>query len=269
TADARYVRGIWNTTTDQRILSIARNKTDSGIYVQLDNNTSQRLQLFGDYATNTALTAETNRAATVESNLQSSKVNRDGDTLTGTLNINVPGVGVLLSGNGGGDNVPGGISYAAGVQSSPSVGATPKAIYRFINVNGVGSFATIWLTGNDGSPHELRFGADDRLRTASGNVFALTSELPLPEGMHAQIFVTSIPAGTPCGPGQEGCLVTLPIAFSSIAVVQVCNSGQNVYTISGIGVGGSQVRLWVQSPQHLSGTLVEYVNVNLNVYGYR
>ncbi|MFS8371205.1 hypothetical protein, partial [Acetobacter indonesiensis] len=25
TADARYVRGIWNTTTDQRILSIARN----------------------------------------------------------------------------------------------------------------------------------------------------------------------------------------------------------------------------------------------------
>lgn len=57
TADARYVRGVWNAATDQRILSIARNKTDSGIYVQLDDNTSQRLQLFGDYATNPALNA--------------------------------------------------------------------------------------------------------------------------------------------------------------------------------------------------------------------
>lgn len=52
-----YVLGIYNSTTDQRILSIARNKTDSGIYVQLDDNTNQRLQLYGDYATNPALNA--------------------------------------------------------------------------------------------------------------------------------------------------------------------------------------------------------------------
>lgn len=56
-ADNRYVRGLWNATTDQRVLSIAKNKNDGGIYIQLDDNTNQRIQLFGDYATNAAINA--------------------------------------------------------------------------------------------------------------------------------------------------------------------------------------------------------------------
>lgn len=141
-----------------------------------------RFQPAGDYATTTALQSEASSRANADSNLQNQVNNRvvkTGDTMTGSLNINTPGGGVIASGNGGGDNVHGRAAYSAGFTSSYNVGSVTQAIYRHINVNGVGPFATIWLTDNYGGFHELRYGADDRLRTASGNVFALTSELPL------------------------------------------------------------------------------------------
>ncbi|MFT8308492.1 hypothetical protein [Acetobacter malorum] len=45
------------------------------------------VQLRGDYATNDALNAEVQRASNIESNLQSGKVSRAGDTITGGLTI--------------------------------------------------------------------------------------------------------------------------------------------------------------------------------------
>lgn len=174
----------------------------------------------GDYATNTALSAEASSRASADTNLQNQVNNRvvkTGDTMTGSLSINTSGDGVIASGNGGGDNVPGGAAFSAGFKSSPGVGGVLAAIYRYIHVNGEGSFATIWLTDGDGHNHELRFGADDRLRTASGHVFALTSELPtsgtLPGGYWLKVgnilfqsFVVPV--------AHDGLFVAFPIAYA-------------------------------------------------------
>ncbi|MCP1231716.1 hypothetical protein [Acetobacter indonesiensis] len=54
-ADGRYVKGIGNPATDQRILSLAKNKNDGGVYIKFDDQTIFRVGLFGDYATNSVV----------------------------------------------------------------------------------------------------------------------------------------------------------------------------------------------------------------------
>lgn len=55
----------------------------------------------GDYATNTQLSEETQRATTIESNLQSEKVAKSGDTMPGGLTI-TSGAGLVVSADPGG-----------------------------------------------------------------------------------------------------------------------------------------------------------------------
>lgn len=262
-ADGRYVKGYRGSGSfwPVEIFGVAANGS-SATAVYASGASSFKFQPYGDYATNSALNAETTRATTVENNLQSSKVNRSGDTMTGSLNINTPGGGVIASGNGGGDNVPGGIAYSAGFQSSYGAGSAAHAIFRFINVNGVGPLATIWLTDNEGTPHELRFGNDDRLRTASGNVFALTSELSnyVSQSQYTNDFATSDSRviNLPYGHRIQGFIVAIdgsgvhdinfPQAFSgsptTIVISHGLTNGSNspVSVLSGWTATGFQIQ---------------------------
>ena len=180
-ADGRYVSSTVGGGDAGNIQQITLNNVSNQISAQTRDGVWHFAQPAGDYATNPALNTEITNRASADTNLQNqinNRVLKTGDTMAGSLNINTSSGGIIVSGNGGGDNAPGGVAYSVGLKSSPYVGAVPAALYRYINIYGEGPFATIWLTDGDGRGHELRFGADDRLRTASGNVFALTSELP-------------------------------------------------------------------------------------------
>ncbi|MBO1326039.1 hypothetical protein K2X14_10265 [Acetobacter sp. TBRC 12305] len=141
-----------------------------------------------------AISNEASRAEAAEGSLNSAKVNRVGDVMTGPLNI---------FGQGGAGEV-----FGYGVTSSISATNTAKSIFRHVSIAGVGDYATIGFVDPTAVYHELRYGNDDRLRTAGGNVFALTSELPLPAKQFIQAWVFQ---------ATNGAWVTFPVAFSANA----------------------------------------------------
>ena len=239
-SEDRYIRSPANPSTDYRIQTMSRNKVSGGIFAAAEDGSNTQLQPAGDYATNPALSTEASSRWIADNNLQSqinNRVQKTGDTIDW---LTITGGSVTTIGYSGNDGVSGGISYATGLTSAKRSGDTPRAIYRFINQNGAGPFATIWLTDSQGNGHELRFGADDRLRTASGNVFALTSEvitqsqyqndfatsdsrvINLAWGHRIQVFQANVGNGTP-----EGSWITFPVAFSGTPVFFMANSNGN------------------------------------------
>ena len=99
-------------------------------------------------------------------------------------------------------------------------------------------------------------------------VLALTSELPLPVGMHVQIFSVTIPKGTSNGIYGSPFVASLPQAFSTFSFANGGDTGASVYTVAAKPNGNSQVSIWVASPVHQSGSLDSDVTVTIAAYGY-
>ena len=162
---------------DYSPLQAGVNKTSGEIWLSYTNSSGTVeyafAQIAGDYALQTALTAEVTRATTVESNLQSSKVNRAGDTMTDAL-YNSGGYNVNYSQAGTDTN---GVWYN-GFTSRPSL--TSSAFSTFVHRTRTGKYdyLSLQLTNSDGGWQQLEFRPDGRLYTTGGNTFALTSELP-------------------------------------------------------------------------------------------
>ena len=162
---------------DYSPLQAGVNKTSGEIWLSYTNSSGTVeyvfAQIAGDYALQTALTAEVTRATTVESNLQSSKVNRAGDTMTGAL-YNSGGYNVNYSQAGTDTN---GVWYN-GFTTRPSL--TSAAFSTFVHRTRTGKYdyLSLQLTNSDGGWQQLEFRPDGRLYTTGGNTFALTSELP-------------------------------------------------------------------------------------------
>lgn len=74
---------------DYTPLQLGVNKASGQVWTSYTDDSGNLKYAFsqpaGDYATNTALNSETTRATQAESNIQSSKVNRSGDTMRGAL----------------------------------------------------------------------------------------------------------------------------------------------------------------------------------------
>ena len=162
---------------DYSPLQAGVNKTSGEIWLSYLNSSGSVeyafAQIAGDYALQTALTAEVTRATTVEGNLQSSKVNRAGDTMNGAL-YNSGGYSVHYNTAGTDTN---GVWYN-GFTSRPSL--TSSAFSTFVHRTRTGKYdyLSLQLTNSDGGWQQLEFRPDGRLYTTGGNTFALTSELP-------------------------------------------------------------------------------------------
>lgn len=194
----------------------------------------------GRYATQTALTAETTRATTVERNLQSSKVSSAGDIMTGSLTIQ------------GTYGNPTGYSWS---EVLAVVNTAMGSSAQFMCATQYGSDTAIRLKSvwGGGKNTNFDFHQSGRISSDAGDV-AFVSDLPFATaGTKVQIFNVTIPAGTLCGYSQGGYLVTLPSAFSNFLGAWGNDINSAIYTPSIAIVSNSQFRLWAQSPQATSG----------------
>ncbi len=104
-----------------------------------------------------------------------------------------------------------------------------------------------------------RTNADNTLQE---NITAVESKLPLPEGMHCQIFSEAIP--NPCP--AEGWLVDIPTEWNTHSFVTACDTGTNVYSVSAKVENATQARLWAKYPTN--GAWAAGGQVTVTSYGY-
>lgn len=103
--------------------------------------------------------------------------------------------------------------------------------------------------------------ADASLQNQINNC-ALKSELPLPEGMHCQVFSAPIPSPCP----EEGWLVDIPSGWKTHSFVTACDTGANVYAVSAVVENNTQARLWAKYPTN--GAWAQGGEVTVTSFGY-
>lgn len=103
--------------------------------------------------------------------------------------------------------------------------------------------------------------ADTDLQNQIDNC-ALKSELPLPEGMHCQVFSAAIP--NPCP--EAGWLVDIPTEWKTHSFVTACDTGGNVYSVSAVVENAAQARLWAKYPTN--GAWAMGGEVTVTSFGY-
>lgn len=207
------------------------------------------------YATILALNSEITRASTVESNLQSNKVSRSGDTMTGGLTI-IDGAGYATDfspsnpAQGSYVNYPGyasigsarGVSF--GFSAQEHVGTETLGLFT-LSGTAVGS-PVYWYMHQSGRLGDsvggnYAYTTEVDKKQAAGD-YAVNSDLPLPRGMHQQIFTVSIPSSN----GSGGFLVSLPAAFSNFSFCTSCDTGSNVYLTSALPENSGQARIYAK-----------------------
>lgn len=211
----------------------------------------------GDYATNPALQAETQRATTIESNLQSSKANLNGgNSYTGNQSVNNAQV----------------IVHNAPTLTSGSWNYSPALIARTDSRAGLQLFAqdkvdggaAVVLTYEWNTVQQVYwwFGSDGSINNSVKGEVAFQSDLPLPVGMHCQIFTVAIPNPVPA----DGWLVNIPTGWSIHSYVTGCDTGANVYAVSARVENSTQARIWAKFPTN--GAMAASGIATISSFGY-
>lgn len=149
----------------------------------------------GDYSTNAQLTAEIQRATTIESNLQSSKYDKSGGEISGTVTL-TSGGGLYVAVDPGGQASGGYTNYGSVVSQAGGRGGS-FGFYVQEQV-GVTFNGVIFLTQSNGFTRFLSVpgNASARLKDSAFGEFAYTSDLQnyQPKGDYAA--ASSISSGT-------------------------------------------------------------------------
>ena len=228
----------------------------------------EEYQPIGDYATNTALQAEASSRASADTNLQNQingRVLKSGDTMTGPLStFNAPN---LTSGDW---------NYSPDFRSYTNT-RTGFRLFAQDQVDGTssgvlaydwnGTITQYWWFNFDGSivnskKGNVAFQSDISNLQNQINNRALKSDLPLPEGMHCQVFSAPIPSPCP----EEGWVVNIPAGWSTHSFVTACDTGGNVYAVSAKVENATQARLWAKYPTN--GAWAMGGEVTVTSYGY-
>lgn len=205
------------------------------------------VQLKGDYATNPALQAETQRATNIESNLQSSKFDKAGGVISGsasvTGNMTVSGsAGIIANCDPGGQTIGQFMNYAGiysvaggrggkfGFYLQEHVGTGFNGVITAIYPNGQGYRALGMPQGqklSDSLFGELAYASDlQRYITtdtySSDFATADSRVINLPYGHRIQVFQAYVGDGT-----TTGSWITFPQAFSGTPVFYQANSNGN------------------------------------------
>lgn len=167
--------GVNKSTGEIWLSYLSSSGTVEYVFAQIagDYQAAGDYQPAGDYALQSALASEISRAEAAETALNDDKVNRAGDTMTGSL-YNSGGYNVNYSQAGTDTNDV----WYNGFTTRPSL--TSAAFSTFVHRTRTGKYdyLSLQLTNSDGGWQQLEFRPDGRLYTTGGNTFALTSELP-------------------------------------------------------------------------------------------
>lgn len=231
-ADSRYIRSPANPATDYRIQTMSRNKVSGGIFAAAEDGSNTQLQPAGDYATNPALQAETQRATTAENGLQSSKANLNGgNNYTGDQSIYNARVVVHNSPN----LAPGDWNY------SPSLIARTdsRAGLQLFAQDQVNGGASVVLTYEWNAVQQVYwwFGSDGSINNSAKGEVAFQSQLPLPAGQKIFIFTATV---------TDTQDIALPQAMSNVLFV-TAQGGTD-----GKGTGMTTVNSWTNSTVNVS-----------------
>jgi len=214
-ADVRYIKNKAAVGSGTGITgALIDGPTDAPSFLD-SSGTWHVVQPHGDYATNSALNAETSRAEAAEvyaNNNANSRVSKSGDTITGDL-FNSGGYSINY-GTAGTDN--NGVWFN-GFSTRPSLTSTALSSFVHRSRPGQYDYLTLQLMDSGGGWHQLEYRPDDRLYTASGNVFALTSDLPLPTYRRIEEFIVT---------AADGDRVNFPNGFSDSSNINIVITGQ-------------------------------------------
>lgn len=212
------------------------------------------------YALTSALEAETSRAETAEAlkaNLSGGNSFTGGQAVAGavTLSLTTP---AITSGS---------------LNASPylTTGATGRGTVSLWNREVVNASNQAAITVAYAGTEQTRFyvNNDGNLSTTQKGNVAFTSDLPLPIGMHVQIFAVTIPAGTKCGFGDSPFVASLPSAFTTFSYAHGTDVGAGVFTVAANPASPSSVNIFAQSPQSTSGPSTSgSLIVLIFAYGY-
>ncbi|MFT9016567.1 MAG: hypothetical protein ABF990_12640 [Acetobacter sp.] len=195
------------------------------------------------------INAESSRATAAETSLNTAKVNRSGDTMTGGLTVNAAG-GVRVNYDPGGQTGGQVTQYARLASVAGGRGSNFSMYVQEL----VGNAFTAIL--NLTYPTGYRFLAlnpTGRFTDSSLGDFAYLNDLPFNiTDTKVQQFTVTIPAGAQCGYNQAGYVVSFPRAFSQFIMVNASDTGPGCYAVSA-QASTTQVRLWAQSPQATNG----------------
>ncbi|MFT8471382.1 hypothetical protein [Acetobacter persici] len=198
----------------------------------------------GDYSTNVQLTAEIQRATTVESNLQSAKYDKTGGAISGTVTINGGG-GLYVTVDPGGQTSGGYTNYGSVVSQAGGRGGSFG--YYVQEQVGVTFNGVIFLSQSNGFTRFLSVPGDAsaRIKDSACGELAYTSDLAnyQPKGNYAA--ASAISGGT-AGNGyytktngildlvftitfntSGGQWVSFPMGFSATPNVFACSDGQH------------------------------------------
>lgn len=242
-----------NAGTSGGIVALDLDGAGTGRLAYMDQNGAWHVvQPAGDYATNTALSNETTRATTVESNLQSSKVNRSGDTMNGPINIQ------------GTYGDPTGYSWSEVVSV---VNTAMGSSAQFMCASQYGSDTAIRLKSlwGNGNSTNFDFHQAGRISSAAGDV-AFVSDLPLPLGQHIQAFNVTIPRGYNIGIGSAPFVANLPKAFANFITALGGDIGNSIYTVAASPANNRQVNIWVSNSTYGSGVFPAGGDIVVTIY---
>lgn len=179
-ADGRYVRFL-DDDVNWQVQYVGINKSNNAPWFKSGPNYTF-LQPAGDYATNPALNTETTNRTNADTNLQNqinNRVIKTGDTMTGTLNftLNYSQPTAIVATGMSGPATVGQNPWTPQFISKASNDGSLSASFCARDLVGHYPYMSLQFTEQNGTWHELQFRSDDRLYTASGNVFALESDI--------------------------------------------------------------------------------------------
>lgn len=194
-------------------------------------------------------------------------VSKGGDTMNGPLTVSTHN----------GSDQEGQVRWGGNLQGNIA-GYTYNSYYLYMSeVVNQYPFANLQVNGANNARTDFHFRQDTGriesvLNAGSNNpltnVSAFTSDLPLPVGMHVQIFQYTVPAGTQVNRLGNPIIVNLPQAFQTFSFATANDVGSGVFTAAVSPANGSQANLWFQSPQNQSGAIPGNVVFNIFAYGY-
>lgn len=134
-------------------------------------------------------------------------------------------------------------------------------------VNGYNQ-AALQVNGYGGVNGYFSFRTDGTFWSGTSQ-FATRDLLPLPVGMHCQVFTVSVPPSTNCGYGGAPYVASLPTAFKTFSYATGSDTGGGIYTVACSPASPGTVNVYAQSPQNASGTSSKagFVLV-ISAYGY-
>ncbi|MBS1065936.1 hypothetical protein JK164_08180 [Gluconobacter kondonii] len=212
-ADGRYVASTVGGTSAGTVRQLTYNTGLGQISAQTGDGAWHFAQPAGDYATNSALNAETSRAEAAEASANTNadgRVSKAGDTMNGTLTIDGNTGGFVAQYSPGSPAVGSFINYPGFVSIASGRGGQFYAqLQEEVGTKFLGLFS---LRNSDGNWRYVGIPWNQRINDSQFGDVAYTADLPLPTSRRIEEFLVTT---------TDGARVNFPNGFSDSGNINI------------------------------------------------